>query len=93
MKVEFGKELFHGGIQRALKESKGDFLEDLKHFIRNVNEKQVEADEKVKEFVAGKRDITEVMVSLAKADLSFRLLLQVRNKAVEAFQEIMRIQA
>ena len=93
MKVEFGKGFFQGSFQKAVKGPKGDFLEDLKHFLKDVNEKQIDADEKVKEFAAGKRDITEVMISLAKADLSFRLLLQVRNKAVEAFQEIMRIQA
>ncbi len=93
MRVELGKGLPQGGVQKVVKGPKGDFLEDLKRFLKDVNKKQIDADEEVREFVAGKRDITEVMISLAKADLSFRLLLQVRNKAVEAFQEIMRIQA
>ena len=36
-------------------------------------------------------DIHGTMIALAKADMSFRLLLQVRNRALEAYQEIMRM--
>ncbi|MCF8107127.1 MAG: flagellar hook-basal body complex protein FliE [Desulfohalobiaceae bacterium] len=40
----------------------------------------------------GKADLHEVMIAMEKADISLRLLVQVRNKAVDAYKEIMRMQ-
>ena len=40
----------------------------------------------------GKGDLQETMVALEKADVSFRLMMQIRNKVLEAYQEIMRMQ-
>ncbi len=81
-----------GYAANAKKSGNGDFIKELKDFLSKVNKAQLDADMKIKEFAAGKRDITEVMMALTKADISLRLLLQVRNKAMEAFQEIMRTQ-
>jgi flagellar hook-basal body complex protein FliE len=58
-----------------------------------VNEELQQADGKMEEFAVGKRsDLHEVVVATEKADISFKLLLQVRNKLLEAYQEIMRMQ-
>jgi len=52
-----------------------------------------EADQKAITFAVERRaDLHEVMVSAAKADISLRLLVKIRNKLVEAYQEIMRMQ-
>ena len=37
-------------------------------------------------------ELDEVMLAMAKADVSFRMMVEVRNKLVEAYQEVMRMQ-
>jgi flagellar hook-basal body complex protein FliE len=57
-----------------------------------VNSTIVTADQKVADVTTGKsKNLHEMMVALNKADLSLRMLTSVRNKAVEAYQEIMRM--
>jgi len=69
------------------------FAEALKHFAGEVNDELQKADGQMEEFAVGKRsDLHEVVLATEKADLSFKLLLQVRNKLLEAYQEIMRMQ-
>jgi len=54
---------------------------------------QKEADKAIEDFATGKtRNIHETMIAVNKADLAFRLTMQVRNKIVEAYQEVMRTQ-
>jgi flagellar hook-basal body complex protein FliE len=51
------------------------------------------ADNSVHDFAVGKNtDIQNTMISLAKADISFQFLLQVRNKIVAAYETVMRMQ-
>ena len=69
------------------------FSDYLKAQITDVNHTQVEANEAVAAMVTGRsHNIHETMIALDKADVSFRMLTKVRNKAVEAYQEIMRMQ-
>lgn len=71
----------------------GDFADTLKAFYNHVDDQLKTADQKTAEFAVGKNhDIHEVMVASEKAGLSFKLLMQVRNKLLEAYQEIMRMQ-
>ena len=52
-----------------------------------------EADVAIQDFATGDtRNIHETMIAVGKADLAFRLTMQVRNKMVEAYQEVMRLQ-
>lgn len=76
------------------KESKNvDFSELLKNAIKDVNDAQLQADEAVKKVLSGEtKDIHETMIALQKADVSLKLMLEVRNKLIEAYQEIMRTQ-
>ena len=70
-----------------------DFANVLQTAVENVNRLQHEAGEAARTFVAGQAaSIHDTMIALEKADISLRLLTQVRNKAVEAYQEIMRTQ-
>lgn len=84
-----------GGVSAPPKRraSGESFIETLKAFTRQVDEELRQADRKMEAFAAGAGvDLHDVMIATEKADLSFRLMLQMRNKLLEAYQEIMRIQ-
>ncbi len=78
-----------------LREDSGgaSFAETLSSSLNKVNDLQKEADAAIQDFVSGEtRNITETMIAVNKADLAFRLTMQVRNKIVEAYQEVLRTQ-
>ncbi len=65
----------------------------LAQAMEDVNQTHVEADQAVADLVAGKsQDIHNVMIAGQKADIGFQLLMQVRNKIVGAYEQIMRMQ-
>jgi len=69
------------------------FANTLKGFIKDVDTQLMNADTMMGEFVVGKRtDLHNVMIETEKADLSLKLLLRIRSKLIEAYQEIMRMQ-
>lgn len=69
------------------------FIDHLKSGVKQVNDVQKTADQLAIELASGKSDnIQETMLAAAKAELSFNLLVQVRNKVLEAYQEVMRMQ-
>lgn len=69
------------------------FVDVVKNAVMEANDQQSHADEAMKQLVTGNVDnIHDVVLSVAKADLSFRFLMEVRNKVTEAYQEISRMQ-
>ena len=61
--------------------------------LSSANEQQLTAEKAVNELADGSTtSLHNVVLSAAKADLSFRLILELRNKLIESFQEIMRMQ-
>ena len=71
----------------------GGFLESLQKSMEEVNVDQLQADSSIKDLVAGKsKNIHETMLAIQKADLSLKTMMQVRNKILEAYKEIMRMQ-
>jgi flagellar hook-basal body complex protein FliE len=69
------------------------FAEMLKTKIMEVDQLQQGADEAMRKgAVAGATNIHETMVQLEEADIGMRMLLKVRDKALSAYQEIMRMQ-
>ena len=69
------------------------FEELVKGFVSDVNHLQLRSGQAVKALAAGEvTDVHQVMVAVSEAGLAFDLLLQVRNRVTEAFQEIMRMQ-
>lgn len=68
----------------------GNFFKEL---VGKVNDLQTQADNKIKNMVTGEsRELHEVMIAVEKANISFQFLTQVRNKAIEAYQDVMRMQ-
>jgi flagellar hook-basal body complex protein FliE len=72
---------------------KGDFNSYLKNALGEVGELQDKANQAIQQMVGeGKGDLQETMIALEKADVSFRLMMQIRNKVLDAYQEILRMQ-
>ena len=70
-----------------------DFGNVLKNSIESVNSTQKTAGEMAAAFERGEENVSlpEVMVALQKADVSFSAMVEVRNKLVDAYQEVMRM--
>src|SRR3990172_2276409 len=69
------------------------FKEVLADTIGEVQRLQTEADATIKQLVSGEiKDVTEAMVAVERADVSFQTMMAVRNKIVAAYEEIMRMQ-
>jgi flagellar hook-basal body complex protein FliE len=64
----------------------------IKDAVDRVNGMERDANQSIVDLLNGKADIHETMINLQKVDISMRLLLKIRNKAVEAYREIMRMQ-
>ena len=68
----------------------GKFFSEL---VSKVNDLQVQSDQSIQALSSGEsKNLHEVMISMEKASLSFQFMSQVRNKAIEAYQEVMRMQ-
>lgn len=79
--------------EAAPKEGAMSFLDTLKSKLDEVNDKQLQADAATEKLVKGEDvDIHEVMLSTEEAKLSLQLAVQVRNKILDAYQEINRMQ-
>ncbi len=70
-----------------------DFGNVLGNAINNLAEKENSANNAIASLAAGENvDLHQVMLSMQEADISFQIALQMRNKLVDAYQEIMRMQ-
>lgn len=69
------------------------FADTLDNAIQNVDQLQKAADVQVQDFVTGRsNNIHETMIAVEKADIALKLMVQVRNKIISAYQEIMKMQ-
>ena len=79
------------GDRKTRTNSQG-FGDVIKQAIKRVSDMQLRADQSVEQLLKGETGIHETMIALQKADISFRLLLQVRNKVMDAYREVIRMQ-
>jgi flagellar hook-basal body complex protein FliE len=71
----------------------GGFSEALSEAVNGVNHLNQVADKALLNIQTGRTEnLHEAMIALEKADVAFRTLLTVRNKLLESYQEIMRMQ-
>lgn len=69
------------------------FADTLKDAVGTVNQLHKESDKKMQELATGKTtNIPEVMMAAEKADIAMRLMVQMRNKIIDAYQEVMKMQ-
>jgi flagellar hook-basal body complex protein FliE len=64
----------------------------LSEAIQQVNDVEKTSQTELQKFLGNESDLHSVMIALEKADLSFQVMMQVRNKIVQAYQEIMKSQ-
>jgi flagellar hook-basal body complex protein FliE len=71
----------------------GAFGRLLTQFVGDAGAQQAHAEQAVQNLVSGRAsNVHNVMLAMAKADLSFHLVLEIRNRLSDAYQEIMRMQ-
>ena len=85
------------GLDKSKKAGQGEdgktFSETLEDSLNQVNRLQSDADRAIEDLSTGKsQSIHETMLSVNKADIAFRMTMQIRNKIVEAYQEVLRMQ-
>ncbi len=98
------EEMFGGSKSEMLPQNQGlqpsssqdvakSFSDILKDSVEKVNTFQTQADTAIKELVAGRnKNIHETMLTVERADTSLKLMMQVRNKVLDAYREVMRMQ-
>ncbi len=79
-----------GGIQPS--SGDGSFKSFLLDSIREVNTMQQDADQAVEKLAAGEEvNPAEVLTAVQKADIAFKLMMQIRNKMVQAYNDVQSI--
>ena len=72
---------------------KASFADQLKNAVAEVNDLQTRREEMVEQMVTGEAtEVHDVMIAAKESQLAFELLLEIRNKLLESYQEIMRMQ-
>lgn len=75
------------------KPASNGFVDLIDNLLSKVNLQQGSADQAVRDLATGKTDnLHGVMLEVAKADLSFRLFMEIRNRLTDALQEVLRMQ-
>ena len=74
------------------KKEDSSFDSFLSESLKEVNSAQINANNAVKDLVAGKTEnIHETMIQMQKASISFQMMMEVRNKLVDAYKEIIKM--
>jgi len=85
-------DIIYKGMKRV-EPKKTDFSQMLKNTIEEINTLQVKADKAIEALATGEsKNIHQTMIAIEKADISFKMMMQVRNKLLEAYKEIMHMQ-
>ncbi len=73
--------------------SGADFAKELKSALNNVNSEQVKSEKAMADIATGQvKDLHQAAMAIDKAELSMKLMLEVRNKALSAYKEIKQTQ-
>lgn len=81
------------GTTGSVAEAGKSFADTLSDAIGNVNQLHKVADKKSEMLATGKTDdVADVMIAAEKADIALKVMVQVRNKVIDAYNEIMKMQ-
>lgn len=79
-------------LQQRIARRNPEFAQRIEAAVKDVNSKQHIADESIEKVILGEMGIHEGMMAIGKANTSLKLLAQVRNKVMTAYNEVMRMQ-
>lgn len=80
-----------GGSSAASDPAAGTFADSLQGLLASVDETAGQANSAVSNMITGKGDVHEAMIALQRAETTLQLTVQVRNKLVQAYQDVMRM--
>ncbi len=93
MRIEGLQDFGQLTTQKKEQKEAGSFGELLQEFVADVNKDLKNAKQAEKLIAEGKvENLENLMYQIAKSDISLRLITEIRNKALESYQEIMRMQ-
>ena len=82
-----------GAGKKSTAEATKSFAETIEESLATVNDMQAEKSRMIQDFASGKsQNVHELMISLQKAGLAMDMTSAVRNKVMQAYQELMRMQ-
>ena len=91
--VQAAQELLKPDMAAAKTENEKSFGAVLADALQNVNSLVKDSEQKSVDMAQGRiEDVSQVMIATEKASLGLQMTMQVRNKVVEAYQEVMRMQ-
>jgi len=80
------------GAEGAVQETSKSFADQLTEGVNAINGEVVRAEQLPSDFIAGKvEDFHEVAMQMKRADIGFRFALEIRNKLIDAYREVMRM--
>ncbi len=80
-------------LEKPKNKNAANFKETVSNYVDEVNSLQLKAGESIENFATGKvENVHEVMIAMSKAEVSFKFMMETRNKLVDAYKEIMKMQ-
>ena len=81
-----------GKVAKPGKATGPSFEQTLKSFMTDVNEMQNKASESIDKLASGEiTDVHQVMTSFEEANTAFNMMMEIRNKVMEAYQQVMQM--
>ncbi|MCU7934016.1 MAG: flagellar hook-basal body complex protein FliE [Candidatus Thiodiazotropha sp. (ex Dulcina madagascariensis)] len=80
-------------IKRDSQTPNAEFIKWIKEGVNEINSKLINSEEELRKFAIGEtQNLHQLMITLDKSKLNFELFMQVRNKMIEGYKEILRMQ-
>lgn len=79
-------------VDNRVKEDDQTFADTLEKFVTDVNSLQNQMDKSIEQMATGEiEDVHQVMIAVEQANTAMEFMLEIRNKIIEAYQEVMRM--
>lgn len=79
--------------QQSQDSARAPFADLIKDFVTDTSTEQAQAHQSVKDLVSGEaNNIHEVVLTASEAEIAFRLMMEIRNRLISSYQEIIRMQ-
>ena len=93
LQLDQSKQLLQPNADTAEKAGTPKFSETLRSLVGQVDGLQKEGAKSIEGFIAGEEaNLHDVMASMEEAQLSFQLMMEIRNKLLDGYHEVMRMQ-